>query len=103
MRGQGIRGQKSEVRDQEFVVRTPTALVTDIGTEFGVKVRESGRYRVPRLSWFRPDPDVVGGRNGRGIASTVARGRVRLRRERTGRFQQGRRVITVSASPVTAH
>ena len=27
---------------QLFVVRTPTAIVTDLGTEFGVEVRESG-------------------------------------------------------------
>jgi hypothetical protein len=44
-----VRGQKSEVRDQtsevgnhQFAVRTPTALVTDLGTEFGVEVDDDG-------------------------------------------------------------
>jgi len=40
--------QKSEIRNQKslapvFVVRTPTATVTDLGTEFGVEVHESGQ------------------------------------------------------------
>jgi hypothetical protein len=35
--------QKSEIRDQKsFAIRTPTAIVTDLGTEFGVEVNESG-------------------------------------------------------------
>jgi hypothetical protein len=34
--------QKSEIRDHQFAVRTPTALVTDLGTEFGVEVSKSG-------------------------------------------------------------
>jgi hypothetical protein len=48
-----ISNQKSEIRNQKspdlcpltsdlFVIRTPTALVTDLGTEFGVEVKESG-------------------------------------------------------------
>jgi hypothetical protein len=37
-----VRGQKSEIRNQTFAVRTPTALVTDLGTEFGVDVAETG-------------------------------------------------------------
>jgi hypothetical protein len=36
------RGQKSESENQNFVVRTPTAVVTDLGTEFGVEVDKSG-------------------------------------------------------------
>ena len=44
-----IRNPKSEVRiplppsSFPFVVRTPTAIVTDLGTEFGVEVDEQGR------------------------------------------------------------
>jgi hypothetical protein len=35
--------QKSEIlNDKSFCVRTPTAIVTDLGTEFGVEVDESG-------------------------------------------------------------
>jgi hypothetical protein len=35
--------QKSEIRNQElFAVRTPTAVVTDLGTEFGVEVSKAG-------------------------------------------------------------
>jgi hypothetical protein len=34
--------QKSEIANQTFVVRTPTALVTDLGTEFGVEVDKHG-------------------------------------------------------------
>ena len=45
-----VRGQRSEsasqksaLRDQKsFAVRTPTALVTDLGTEFGVEVNSQG-------------------------------------------------------------
>jgi hypothetical protein len=36
------RDQRSEVRGQKFVVRTPTATVTDLGTEFGVEVTKDG-------------------------------------------------------------
>jgi hypothetical protein len=34
--------QKSEIASRKFVVRTPTALVTDLGTEFGVEVSRDG-------------------------------------------------------------
>ena len=35
--------QKSEIRNQKlFAVRTPTATITDLGTEFGVEVQNSG-------------------------------------------------------------
>jgi hypothetical protein len=34
--------QKSEIRDHTFAVRTPTATVTDLGTEFGVEVSKEG-------------------------------------------------------------
>ena len=35
--------QKSEIRNHKlFAVRTPTATVTDLGTEFGVEVQQSG-------------------------------------------------------------
>jgi hypothetical protein len=44
-----VRGQKSEVGglrsesdNQQFAIRTPTALVTDLGTEFGVEVDRQG-------------------------------------------------------------
>jgi hypothetical protein len=55
-----VRGQRSEVSDQKsessnqkseiihqksFAVRTPTAVVTDLGTEFGVEVDASGATR----------------------------------------------------------
>ncbi|MBU4400226.1 MAG: FecR family protein [Planctomycetes bacterium] len=50
--GGSSANQKSEIRNQKssalrpppsaFVVRTPTALVTDLGTEFGVEVSEGG-------------------------------------------------------------
>jgi hypothetical protein len=34
--------QKSEIINHQFVVRTPTAVVTDLGTEFGVEVDRQG-------------------------------------------------------------
>jgi hypothetical protein len=34
--------QKSEIIDHQFAVRTPTAVVTDLGTEFGVEVDGQG-------------------------------------------------------------
>ena len=34
--------QKSEIGNQKFAVRTPTATVTDLGTEFGIEVQASG-------------------------------------------------------------
>jgi hypothetical protein len=37
---------KSEIIHQTFSVRTPTAVVTDLGTEFGVAVREDGASEV---------------------------------------------------------
>jgi hypothetical protein len=35
--------QKSKIINQKFVIRTPTAVVTDLGTEFGVEVSQEGR------------------------------------------------------------
>ena len=32
-----------------FVIHTPTATVTDLGTEFGVEVSKEGRHHVARL------------------------------------------------------
>ena len=40
-----IPNQKSEISNHKFVVRTPTALVTDLGTEFGVEVDKNGITR----------------------------------------------------------
>jgi hypothetical protein len=37
--------QNSEIGNQKFFVRTPTALVTDLGTEFGVEVDKQGATR----------------------------------------------------------
>jgi hypothetical protein len=37
-----VRGQRSESANHQFVVRTPTAIVTDLGTEFGVHVDAAG-------------------------------------------------------------
>jgi hypothetical protein len=37
--------QKSQITDHQFVIRTPIALVTDLGTEFGVEVDAGGRTR----------------------------------------------------------
>ena len=41
-----VRGQRSDSENQEFVVRTPTAVVTDLGTEFGVEVSPDAVTRV---------------------------------------------------------
>ena len=47
VRGQDAANQKSEIINQKsFAVRTPTALVTDLGTEFGVEVTKSGRTKT---------------------------------------------------------
>jgi len=50
--GAGVRGQGSETANQKsslstihyplFAIKTPTATVTDLGTEFGVEVKKSG-------------------------------------------------------------
>jgi hypothetical protein len=47
VRGQrsASENQKSEVKNHQFAVRTPTAIVTDLGTEFGVEVDASGATR----------------------------------------------------------
>ena len=37
-----IQNQKSEILNHKFAVRTPTAIVTDLGTEFGVEVSRTG-------------------------------------------------------------
>jgi hypothetical protein len=62
--------QKSETRNQKsFAVRTPTALVTDLGTEFGVEVDKKGQTKSHvfrgsvRLQVASPDGTVHG--NGR--------------------------------------
>jgi hypothetical protein len=68
-RGQssGSENQKSKIRNQKlFVVRTPTAVVTDLGTEFGMDVDRKGRTR-----------------------SHVFRGRVRVQRLAADRKPQG--------------
>jgi hypothetical protein len=45
--GDAAENQKSEIRNQKlFAVRTPTATVTDLGTEFGVEVDASGQLDV---------------------------------------------------------
>ena len=52
-KGSGVRGQGAETRNQKspdppsltpypFVIRTPTATVADLGTEFGVEVNRDG-------------------------------------------------------------
>ena len=48
VRGQRLEtvNQKSKIINQTFVVRTPTAVVTDLGTEFGVDVDASGQSDV---------------------------------------------------------
>ena len=38
--------QKSEIINHQFAVRTPTATITDLGTEFGVEVAKDGSNRV---------------------------------------------------------
>ena len=38
-----------------FVIRTPTATVTDLGTEFGVEVGQRGRYGIARIRWRNAD------------------------------------------------
>lgn len=34
--------QKSEIVNRQFAIRTPTAIVTDLGTEFGIEVNKEG-------------------------------------------------------------
>jgi hypothetical protein len=42
-----VRGQRSDSANQKlFAVKTPSALVTDLGTEFGVEVAKDGSNRV---------------------------------------------------------
>jgi hypothetical protein len=69
-----VRGQKSEsanrkseIINQIFSIRTPTALVTDLGTEFGVEVDKEGRtfsyvfrgsVRVQKRSADRSETDA---------------------------------------------
>jgi hypothetical protein len=40
--GSEVSNHKSEITNPKFIVRTPTATVTDLGTEFGVEVAKSG-------------------------------------------------------------
>jgi hypothetical protein len=54
--------QKSEIRNQKlFVVRTPTAVVTDLGTEFGVAVSKDGQTKshvfrgLVKVQWVATD------------------------------------------------
>ena len=79
-RGSGFRNQKSEISNPQsltanplFTVRTPTALVTDLGTEFGVEVEKSGATR-----------------------SYVFRGKVELRPD--GKGSDPRRVVQLEAN-----
>ena len=50
VRGQrsGAANQKSEIINHQFAIRTPTATVTDLGTEFGVEVDRQG-YTTSRV------------------------------------------------------
>ena len=78
--------QKSSIRNQKsFTVRTPTAIVTDLGTEFGVR---SGRFWIHgnlRLSRHSRSGTAAGGRRHASAKrdSSLSR-RIGARRERIG-------------------
>ncbi len=40
--GEGLQNSSFVIRPSSFVIHTPTAIVTDLGTEFGVKVDRNG-------------------------------------------------------------
>jgi hypothetical protein len=68
VRGQRSKpaNQKSEIRNHQFSVRTPTATVTDLGTEFGVEVDKGG---TTQTHVFRGSIELLS-RSGDGQAAT---------------------------------
>ncbi|MCG2684876.1 MAG: FecR domain-containing protein, partial [Planctomycetales bacterium] len=91
--GRGARGEGSESNPQSlipnplFSVRTPTAIVTDLGTEFGVEVEADGTCEVHVL---------------KGVVEAVSLGaegprpqRVQLRRGEARRYRPGNSQATV--------
>jgi hypothetical protein len=100
-----VRGQRSEAANQNseiishksFAVRTPTAIVTDLGTEFGVEVTADGQttshvYRGSvRLQAALPDGTVRG--EGRTLFANQA---ARVERDKQGK---GVPFIVVGAPP----
>ena len=100
-----IRNPKSEIADPSplaprpsplFSVRTPTAVVTDLGTEFGVEVGKAG---ITMSHVFRGVVRVqLVGDNGR-TQDVVLRGSVGLRRKRQLGWRRASRAARLGCGP----
>jgi hypothetical protein len=69
-----VQGPGSELRTGLFAVRTPAAIVTDLGTEFGVEVDAHGNSHVETLVGLVQALPIVNGkpREGRNVAAGEA-------------------------------
>ena len=70
-----------------FAVRTPTATVTDLGTEFGVEVSKDGRHHVARLPRFGQAATGYGDKDTDRRRPNLARERIGPRGESACRSQ----------------
>ena len=107
-RGEGpaARGEKSVLSSSfilhpsSFVIRTPTATVTDLGTEFGVEVSDTGETHTQVFRGaVELRVDVAGGRG----SSTILRpehgaARVEIGKDRIARVRDVPRTAGVCAS-----
>ena len=95
---QQISNPQSLIPNPLFVVRTPTAVVTDLGTEFGVEVEPSGASRASvfrgkvelRVAGVLPSPSWRGAGGGGKAAGDGGGERViRLRENESARVEAG--------------
>lgn len=68
-----LTGQVTSTLAKGFSVRTPTAIVTDLGTEFGVEVNESGETDA-QVFVGKVNITAVGGHDANRLAQTVVAG-----------------------------
>jgi hypothetical protein len=91
--------QKSEITNQKFVVRTPTATVTDIGTEFGVEVTQSGDTSTHVFRGVVEVQPIAAGRVPQGRAIRLGESdSVQIEKRTKGPDVQVRRVAVDSAA-----
>ena len=100
---EGSANSSFVIRPSSFVIRTPTAIVTDLGTEFGVEVSKEGHttshvFRgLVRLQVASADGKAED------VAQVLARERVGPRGENRGNQGGGNRIVMLGPSAKPAN